>query len=231
MQVFTFVVREGAVVDAPAYASALRGLGVSAAELNRLRVRLSLVAGTRRAVIEVAGGLASLTLRPFTPTPEEITVESSPIRDERTQPSLYGPDLGWQNFTLASLPTHEGLLYDATSRIPQAVAAPLLTLALDGTPRVTVSSHPATTPSIALDGVLDILAWRGADISTAPEGFRVSELMGRETWVVDPVHGARLVTGWREYGNVVRGRTALDRAGLPTHREVNEARAARAVQF
>ena len=191
VQVFTFVVTEGSVIDAPEYAAALRNLGVSAAELNRLRVKLSLVGGTRRAIIEVSAGLASLTLRPFSPTPDEITVDSSPLRDERTHPHVFGPDLGWQRFTLASLPAHEGLLVDASSRVPQAITAPFVTVAMDGSSSVTVSGHPATTPSIALDGVLDILAWRGAHVVTAPEGFRVNELMSRETWVVDPVHGDR----------------------------------------
>lgn len=231
MQVFTFVVTEGTVVDAPAYARALRALGVSAADLNRLRVRLSLVSGTRRAVIEVSGGLAALSLRPLTPSPEEITVDSSPLRDERENPAVHGPDCGWQRFALASLSTHEGLLIDAHSRVPQAIAAALLTIATDGTARVRVSGHPDTTPSIALDGVLDILAWRGATIEPAPAGFRVADLMEAETWLVDPVYGARLVSGWREYAATVGGRTALQRAGLPTHREVNELRRARASSF
>ncbi|SDS33836.1 hypothetical protein [Corynebacterium timonense] len=231
MQVFTFVVSEGAVVDAPAYARALRALGVSASELNRLRVRLSLVSGTRRAIIEVSGGYASLSLRPLSPSPEEITVTSSPLRDEREHPELFGPDCGWQRFALASLPTHEGVLVDASSRVPQAIAAPLLTIATDGTARVTVSGHPRTTPSIAMDGVLDILAWRGATITTAPEGFRVAELTESETWVVDSLYGARLVASWREYGTVRGGRTAVQRGDLPTHREVNELRGARASSF
>ena len=230
MHVFTFVVAEGAVADAPAYAAALRGLGVPATELNRLRVRLSTVSGTRRAILEVGRGTVALTLRPLAPAPDEITVESTPIRDERTRPDILGPDLGWQRYTLATLPTHEGLLIDAHSRVTQAVSAPLVMLAMDGAPRVTVSSHPATTPSIALGGVLEILRERGAAVDEKPRGFRVADLMGSETWVVDPVYGARLVARWREYGTFVRGRLAFDRAGLPTHREVNEARRARAVE-
>jgi len=230
VHVFTFVVSEGAVTDAPAYAAALRGLGVPATELNRLRVRLSMVSGTRRAIVEVGRGTVALTLRPLAPAPDEITVDSSPIRDERTHPEVSGPDLGWQRYILAALPTHEGLLIDAHSRVTQAVSAPLLTLAMDGTPRVTVSSHPATTPSIALNGVVEILRERGAKVDENPRGFHVAELMGAETWVVDPVYGARLVAQWREYGTVVRGRLAFDRAGLPTHREVNETRRARAVE-
>ena len=229
MHVFTFAVAEGAVVDAAAYAAALRGLGVPATELNRLRVRLSMVSGTRRAVVEVTRGGVALTLRPLPPAPDEITVDSSPVRDERTAPGCFGPDLGWQRFPLAALPAHEGLLVDAHSRVPQAIAAPLLTVAADGSARVGVSTHPATTPSIAMDGVLAILSRSGAEVVEHPRGFRVAELMGAETWVVDPVHGARLVAGWREYGTTARGRLTLDRAGLPTHREVNEARRAAAV--
>ena len=54
MHVFTFVIVGGFVTDGRAYVRALRELGVSAAEVNRLRVRLATLSGTRRVVVEVS---------------------------------------------------------------------------------------------------------------------------------------------------------------------------------
>ncbi|WP_165164478.1 hypothetical protein [Corynebacterium qintianiae] len=227
MHVFTFVIADGTVIDGPAYARAVRDLGVSAAEVNRLRVRMATITGTRRAVLEVSRGSVSLALRPLAPAPAEITVEALPVRDERSQPGHNGPDLGWQRSVLVGLPTHEGLLADASSRVVQAIFSPLLTVS-EGV--VTVSGHPGTTPSIALDGVLGILADHGCEIANTASGFSVRDLMLSETWVVDPIYGARLVTRWREYGALVTGRTSINRAGVPSHRAVNEMRKARAVQ-
>lgn len=227
MHVFTFVISDGSVIDGPAYVRALRALGVSTADINRLRVRLATLTGTRRAVVEVSRATVSLALRPLTPGPSEITVEALPIRDERAQPNHYGPDLGWQREVLVGLPTHEALLTDASSRVVQSVTAPLLTVA-DGV--VTVSEHPDTTPSITLDGILGILSDLGCTIARSAGGFSVRDLMRSECWIVDPVYGARLVTHWREYGALVAGRTAINRAGVPTHRAVNDIRRARAVQ-
>ncbi|MEX3504736.1 hypothetical protein [Corynebacterium sp. LK2510] len=228
MHVFTFAVSEGTVVDAPAYLRALRELGVSSADLNRLRVDLAVVSGTRKAIVEVGHGVVSLTLRPLAPLPDEVVLSATAVRDQRTHPEVCGPDLGWQRSCLAALGTHEGLLIDASSRIPQAIAAPLLTISTGESPVVTVSGHPRTTPSIALDGVVDVLREAGAVVTDAPRGFRVYDLMHAETWLIDPVHGARLVTTWREYGVDVPGRIALNRGGLPTHREINKMRWARA---
>ena len=161
------------------------------------------------------------------PGPTEITVEALPVKDERSCPGAYGPDLGWQREVLVGLPTHEALLADASSRVIQAVTTPLLTVA-EG--EVTVSSHPNTAPSITLDGIVAILADLGCAITHSDTGFSAHDLMRRETWVVDPIYGARLVTQWREYGALVSGRTAINRRGVPTHRSVNEIRRSRAVQ-
>ncbi len=230
MHVFTFVIVGGFVTDGRAYVRALRELGVSAAEVNRLRVRLATLSGTRRVVVEVSQGTSptvSVALRPLAPAPTEITVEALPVKDNRLHPAHYGPDLGWQRSVLVELPMHEALLVDASSRVVQCVTSPLLTVA-DGV--ITVSAHPDTTPSIALDGVLSILGDLGYSIERSPTGFSAHELKRLETWVIDPVYGARLVSAWREYGALVSGRTSINRAGVPTHRTVNEIRRARAVQ-
>ena len=228
MHVFTFVVADGAVIDAPAYARALRDLGVSSAEVNRLRVRLSTITGTRRVVLEVSRGSVAVALRPLAPAPLEITVEARPVRDERAHPERNGPDLGWQRSILVGLPTHEALLADASSRVVQSVFSPLLTVAGGA---VTVSSHPATTPSIALDGVLEILADAGCGIVRSADGFKAHDLVRTETWVVDPIYGARLVAQWREYGALTAGRSTVEREGVPTHRDVNELRRLRSAQI
>ena len=226
MHAFSFVVEEGRVIDAARYAAAARELGVSTAALNRLRVRLSMVAGTRRAKLEIHGGTASLELRPLPPAPAEITVAARPIRDERTLPAYSGPDLGWQRFTLAQTPAHEGLLVDATGRVVSAIMAPLVMLQHG---RAYISSHERTSASIALDGVVEILAGQGVELAHLPGGFIRSDLLKSEVWVIDPVYGARLVTTWLEYGTSRPARQWVERGRLPTHREVNELRERRAV--
>lgn len=226
MHSFTFVVEEGRVIDADRYAAAARALGVSSAELNRLQVRLSMVAGTRRAVLFVSGGTASLELRPLPPAPLEITVSARPVPDERTVPEYYGPDLGWQRLALSQTSAHEGLLVDATGRVVSAIMDPLVLLK-NG--RAYVSSHERTSASIALDGVVDILAGEGVEVVRLEGGFVRSDLLASEVWVVDPISGARLVTTWLEYGTSRPARRWVERHAVPTHREVNELRAARAV--
>lgn len=225
MDVFNFVVAEGRVIDAPRYAHALRELGVSQRELQRLRIQLAAVAGTRRGVLEVTGGTASLALRPLAPAPLEITVAAVPIVDERTQPTRTGPDYGWQQSTLAALPAQEGLLADAAGRILSAIMHPLAVIE-PGTVRV--STHPHSPRSVALDSVLDILAGRGVRVEEEPNGFALKALREREVWVIDPVYGARLVDTWLEYGTPRPARSLFDRGGVPSHREVNEARKLRA---
>lgn len=225
MHSFTFVVQEGAVVDAAAYTSELRHLGVSTAEIHRLRLRLSLVGGTRRAVLVVEGGSVSLELRPLAPMPLEIAVAAQPVRDERTTPAFVGPDLGWQRLELAQAGADEGLLVDATGRVVSAIMNPLLLLRHGA---AYVSSHEHTSASIALDGVVDILAGQGVEVRHLDGGFVRSDLLTSEVWVVDPLCGARLVTSWLEYGTRRPARRWVERREMPTHREVNELRRGRA---
>ncbi|WP_234948433.1 hypothetical protein [Corynebacterium sp. CNCTC7651] len=221
VDVFNFVVSEGAVIDAERYAAALRSLGVAPSALQQLRIRIAGVAGTRRGVLEVLGGTPALSLRPLPPAPSEITVQADPVRDERTEPGKFGPDLGWQQSVLAGIPAHEGLLVDASLRTISAIMNPLLVVEPG---RVHVSTHPATAPSIAMDGVLQILGGYGVEVVEEPEGFATSRLRDSEVWVVDPVYGARLVDTWLEYGTRFPARSLFDRGGVPSHRDVNEAR-------
>lgn len=185
------------MIDAPRYAGELRDLGVSPRELQRLRIQLSEVAGTRRGVLEVAHGTVSLALRPLAPAPLEITMSAEPITDERTQPTRTGPDYGWQQSTLAALPTQEGLLADAAGTILSAIMHPIVVVEAKA---ARVSTHPHSPRSVALDSVMDILASRGVEIRRAPDGFLLPELREREVWVIDPVYGARLVQTWLQYG-------------------------------
>ena len=126
MDVFNFVVSQGAVIDAARYEQALRNLGVRPTELQRLRIQLADVGGTRRAVLEVAGGAASLMLRPLPPAAPEITVLAEPVADKRAHPDHLGPDLGWQRTMLAQIPADDGLLAHASGRILSAIVHPLL---------------------------------------------------------------------------------------------------------
>lgn len=221
VHVFNFAVTEGEVIDAPRYVAALRALGVTPAKLQQLRIQIASVAGTRRAVLEVRGGTPSLALRPLAPAPSEITVAADPVRDERTTPAALGPDLGWQQSVLARTPANEALLIDAASRTISAIMHPLVVVEAG---RVRISTHPHTTGSIALEGVLDLLAARGVAAHEEARGFDAHELVNREVWVIDPVYGVRLVETWLEYGTRRPARALFDRGGVPSHREINEAR-------
>ena len=63
MHILNFVIIDGRIADGPALVRELRALGVTAAEVNRLRLRLATLTGTRRAVLEVSArrGLACPT--------------------------------------------------------------------------------------------------------------------------------------------------------------------------
>lgn len=222
MEVFTFVVRDGSVIDFSRYIDAFRAHGVSPTTINQLRVRLSQVDGTRRAVVELANGTASLSLRPLPARPSEITVDSAGVFDERRSPQIRGGrDLGWQQGLLSRLSVDEGLLIDERGYVISSFLSPFLMMK-DGAAHV--SAHPRTTPSITADGVLDLLASEGVEIRWLDKGFHRSQLMSNETWSINAVYGARLVTGWLEYGGVVPARTGIERMGVPTHRELNELR-------
>lgn len=225
MDVFNFVVSEGTVIDAPAYAAQLRSLGVSPSELQKIRIKLADVAGTRRGVLEVRAGVPALALRPLAPAPSEITMQATPVPDERTVPGRLGPDVGWQQSQLAKLQADEALLVDATSATISALMSPLLVVEPG---LVRVSTHPRAAASVALDGVLEILRGRGVEVMEEPGGFDTPSLRDKEVWVIDPVYGARLVDTWLEYGTKRPARLLFDRGGVPSHREVNEERRRRA---
>lgn len=221
MDVFNFVITDGAVIDAPRYVAALRQLGVPQTELQRLRIQVAGVAGTRRGLLEVRSGTTSLALRPLPAAPSEITLHARPVRDERTQPGRFGPDAGWQQSQLAKVAADEGLLVDASSRVISGLINPIVVVERD---RVRVSSHPAAAPSIALCGVCELLRHRGVEITEEARGFDRFTLTGSELWVVDPLYGARLVQSWIEYGTPRPAATLFQRGCVPSHREVNEAR-------
>ena len=215
------MVHEGTVIDAPRYAQALRELGVSSADVHALRIKLADVAGTRRGVLHVAGGKPSLALRPLAQAPQEITVNALPIRDERKAPERVGPDSGWQQTTLAALSTNEGLLADESGRVVSAVMHPLLAI----TPgRVAVSTHPHTPETVTVASVADMLRGWGIPVVEEPHGFNLNRLTQSEVWVIDPVYGARLVETWVEYGTPRPATVLFERGGVPSHREVNDAR-------
>ncbi|WIM68354.1 hypothetical protein QP027_02860 [Corynebacterium breve] len=221
MEVYTFVVRDGAVIDLHRYLDSWRERGLSHSKLNKLRIRLAQVSGTRRAVLEVANEDYSLSLRPLAARPEEIVVDSAGIVDKRENPTRRGEDLGWQHGQLARVSADDGLLIDEAGRIISSIVAPIVMIK-DGAAHI--SAHPRTTPSVALEGVLEILEEQNVEIRFKELGFARAELMSTETWLVSPLYGVRLVSGWLEYGGVVPARTGVDRMGVPTHREVNQLR-------
>lgn len=227
MEVFTFVVRDGAVIDLHSYLQEIAALGVSHSDLQRLKLRIAEVSGVRRAVIDVAHGTAALSLRPLPARPSEITMDSTPIRDARRFPARRGADLGWQHRQLMSIHADEGVLVDDRGAVVSSITSPLVMIK-EGTAHV--SAHPRTADSIALEGVVAILEQRGVPVRRLEEGFSLRELRANEVWVVNSLYGASLVRAWLEYGTAVPARTPIDRMGVPTHREINQLRLERLEQ-
>lgn len=226
MDVFSFLVRNGAVADADLLLAALREAIGSHHEVEKLRVAVSSIAGPRKVIIEARGLSVAVAQRPVPSAAGALTVSALPIHDARTHPAHHGPDLGWQRFQLATLNADEGLLADQQGRIVASVMHPLLSFV--SPTEVVVSTHPASPRTWALDGVLRILEEHGVKPSLAPRGFARQALLEQETWVVDPVYGARLVAQWQEYNTLRPGVVLTQRDGLPTPLQTTLLRNARA---
>ena len=146
--------------------------------------------------VELTGDPPSLRLR-LRPAPargEHVRVWVPDRPDHRLQPARKGPDLPALGEMRAKAESHgaqEALLRTADGIVVEAASSSVLWWENDVlcAPPEEIPALPGTTAGL----VLDLAAARG--IETARRARRVDELADREVWLLNALHGVRLVTG------------------------------------
>lgn len=188
-----------------------------AALLTRLRAAGP---GDHRVVLRSTPGTFTVDTSPLAATTtDRVVLDAAGVPDQRTHPVLPGPDRGWQAHELARTRRDgagESVLLDDEGAVISALASPLLVIEAAN---VHVSAHPRATPSVMLGAVAGHMSRLGLQLIEQPGGFTMSRLRSGEVWVLDPVSGIQLVTGWLEYGSIVGARTLPARIA-PDHRAV-----------
>lgn len=175
-------------------------LGVTADELDSFwRETISALprTGAWFPRVELAGDPPSLRLR-LRPAPargEHVRVWVPDAPDHRSSPARKGPDLEALIRLRAEAESHgaqEALLRTADGIVVEAATSSVLWWEDDVlcSPPDTVPVLPGTTAAL----VRDLAVARG--IRTVRRARRVDELAGREVWLLNALHGIRLVTGW-----------------------------------
>jgi branched-subunit amino acid aminotransferase/4-amino-4-deoxychorismate lyase len=134
-------------------------------------------------------------MRPAPERGEHVRVWVPDEPDRRACPGRKGPDLGAMLRLRAeaeSVGAQEALLTTPDGVVVEACTSSILWWE-DGvlcSPPEAIPALPGTTASL----VRDLAAQRG--IPTAQRARRVGELSGREVWLLNALHGIRLVTAW-----------------------------------
>jgi branched-subunit amino acid aminotransferase/4-amino-4-deoxychorismate lyase len=185
--------------------------------------------------VELAGDPPSLRLRirPAPPRGEHVRVWVPGTPDHRRSPARKGPDLPAMGRLRAEAERHgaqEALLRTADGIVVEAASSSVLWWEDDVlcSPPAEIPALPGTTAGL----VRDLAAAQG--VPTARRARRVDELAGREVWLLNALHGIRLVTGWTGCGTTpgegrhfALWRERVERLRLP----LNPPSAARSPQF
>jgi branched-subunit amino acid aminotransferase/4-amino-4-deoxychorismate lyase len=146
--------------------------------------------------VELAGDPPSLRLqiRPAPPRGEHVRVWVPDAPDHRRSPARKGPDLEALGRLRAEAERHdaqEALLRTADGIVVEAASSSVLWWEDDVlcAPPEEIPALPGTTAGL----VLDLATARGIPIARGAR--RVDELAGREVWLLNALHGIRLVTG------------------------------------
>jgi branched-subunit amino acid aminotransferase/4-amino-4-deoxychorismate lyase len=147
--------------------------------------------------VELAGDPPSLRLRirPAPPRGEHVRVWVPGTPDRRGSPTRKGPDLQSLTRLRSEAEEHdaqEALLRTADGVVVEAASSSVLWWEDDVlcSPPEEIPALPGTTAGL----VRDLAAAQG--IPTARCVRRVDELAGREVWLLNALHGIRLVTAW-----------------------------------
>ncbi|MEU0878273.1 aminotransferase class IV [Lentzea sp. NPDC005914] len=147
--------------------------------------------------VELAGDPPSLRLR-IRPAPargDHVRVWVPDVPDHRLHPARKGPDLlalGDLRALAENHNAHEALLRTADGIVVEASSSSLLWWEDDVlcAPPEEIPALPGTTAGL----VRDLATALG--IRTARRARRVDELAGREVWLLNALHGIRLVTAF-----------------------------------
>ncbi|ONI84572.1 hypothetical protein ALI22I_28905 [Saccharothrix sp. ALI-22-I] len=126
---------------------------------------------------------------------EDVRVWVPDAVDHRCNPTRKGPDLLALSRLRAEAAIHraeEALLRTVDGTVVEAATSSILWWEDD-----VLCSPPEEIPALAgtTAGLVKDLA-RASGIRTAHRARRVEELAGREVWLLNALHGIRLVTGW-----------------------------------
>jgi branched-subunit amino acid aminotransferase/4-amino-4-deoxychorismate lyase len=172
---------------------------------------------------ELAGDPPSLRLR-IRPAPrrgEHVRVWVPDEPDRRSHPHRKGPDLELLGGLRAEAERHgaqEALLRTADGIVVEAASSSVLWWEDDVlcAPPATIPAVPGTTAGL----VRDLAAAQGIPLAQCVR--RVEELAGREVWLLNALHGVRLVTAWAGTGvtpgegeRFARWRERVERLRLP----------------
>ncbi len=189
----------------------------------RIRERLRAAAPDVYPWVTVEDHTFNVEIKPFRPSPSDLTLDVHGHRDERAHPVIKGRDFAWQARALAASRRQgadEGLLVDERGMAVSAIEASLFVIEGE---MVFYSTHPRTLSSVIETQVVEYLATLGATPKARPEGFNIEELRSAEVWLLDSCNGARRVAAWVEYGStfpVAEVRPVA--AFIPTIAEVND---------
>lgn len=168
---------------------------------RKIRERLRAAAPDVYPWVSVEDHTFNVEIRPFRPTPSELSIDVHGHLDERAHPVIKGRDFAWQARALAASwrqGANEGLLVDDHGMAVSAIEASLLVIEGD---MVFYSTHPRTLSSVIEVQVVEYLATVGAAPKARPDGFNIDELRSAEVWLLDSCSGVRRVSAWVEYGN------------------------------
>lgn len=173
-------------------------------EIDKILSRLRLMGDDPvRPVIRARDGSASVSRRALVDLPQEATMASEGVIDQRTDPQLPGADIGWLSLQRSRI-VAEGATDALLRATPGFTCGSLHGAVISFADDVAfISTHPRTAPSITLGLALEQLRADGIEVRERPEGLSRSLVQTNETWTVNAVGGVRRVGRWIEYGSTV----------------------------
>ncbi|PRQ10996.1 hypothetical protein C1Y63_08330 [Corynebacterium sp. 13CS0277] len=215
MKVTSFRMIDGHVRNFQAHLDRLRSYQpMSAAQEEHLRASLR-PTGTYNVKITCASGAFEVTHRPDRPVKDTITLWRHPQRDERTHPTVKGPDLYWLGRLKNTVQAHgadEALLVDDAGRVIECIYASVLAIE-DHT--IHVSDHPRALVGTTRPVVLDYLTGHFTlQVQSHPEGLPLELVRRSELLLTNAFHGAQHVTRRMEYGTTFASPTTLNVAAI-----------------
>lgn len=171
--------------------------------------------GTYNVKITCDTGSFIIKHRPDRPVKEQVTLWRHPQRDERTHPTIKGPDLYWLGRLKNKAQTHgadEALLVDEKGHVIECIYASIIAFEGD---TIHLSDHPRALPSTTRPLVVDYLTTHfDLHVEHHTEGLPQDLVRGSELLLCNAFHGAQQVTRRLEYGTAFDSPTTINVAAL-----------------